>query len=90
MMAASFGLAGLTACRRPIEHIFPISHGIENYSPGEKYIYATVASLAGQAAGLLVETGHDGWLTKIEGNPQHPSSLGAATALTQGVVAESL
>ena len=23
MMAASFGLAGLTACRRPVEHILP-------------------------------------------------------------------
>ena len=39
-------------------------------------------SLGGQATGLLVET-HDGRPTKIEGNPDHPSSLGAATALQQ-------
>ncbi len=82
MMAASFGLAGLTACRRPVEHIFPITQGVENYVPGEKYIYATVASLAGQSAGILVET-HDGRPTKVEGNPQHPFSQGAATALAQ-------
>jgi len=82
MMAASFGLAGLTACRRPIEHIFPNSKGVENYSPGEKYLYSTVTSLAGQVAGLVVET-HDGRPTKIEGNPLHPNSLGAATALAQ-------
>lgn len=82
MMAASFGLAGLTACRRPVEHIFPISHGIDNYVPGDKYLYTTVISLAGQSAGLVVET-HDGRPTKIEGNPQHPFSQGAATALAQ-------
>ena len=36
MMAASLGLAGLTACRRPVEHIFPISQGIDNYVPGDR------------------------------------------------------
>ncbi len=82
MMAASFGLAGLTACRRPVEHIFPNSKGVENYVPGQKYMYATVTSLAGQVAGLVVET-YDGRPTKIEGNPLHPNSLGAATALAQ-------
>ena len=85
MMAASFGLAGLTACRRPVEHIFPVTKGIENYIPGEKYVYATVTSLAGQSAGLLVET-HDGRPTKIEGNPAHPFSQGAATALAQATL----
>ena len=34
LMAASFGLAGLTACRRPVDHILPQSKGIENYIPG--------------------------------------------------------
>jgi MoCo/4Fe-4S cofactor protein with predicted Tat translocation signal len=82
MMAASFGLAGLTACRRPVEYIYPNSKGVENYSPGEKYLYSTVTSLAGQVTGLVVET-HDGRPTKIEGNPLHPNSLGAATALAQ-------
>src|SRR6202050_1768463 len=82
MMAASFGLAGLTACRRPVEHIFPNSKGVENYSPGEKYNYATVVSLAGPVAGLVGGT-HDGVPAKIEGNPLHPYSLGAATALAQ-------
>jgi molybdopterin-containing oxidoreductase family iron-sulfur binding subunit len=83
LMAASFGLAGLTACSRPVEHIFPISKGVEDYIPGHAYFYNTVMSLAGQAAGLLVET-HDGRPTKIEGNPDHPFSRGAATALAQG------
>jgi molybdopterin-containing oxidoreductase family iron-sulfur binding subunit len=82
MMAASFGLAGLAACSRPVEHIFPTAKGWDDYVPGQAYFYTTVVSLAGQVSGLLVQT-HDGRPTKIEGNPDHPSSLGAATALAQ-------
>ena len=83
LMAASFGLAGLAACSRPVEHIFPISKNVEDYVPGQAYFYATIMALAGQVTGLLVET-HDGRPTKIEGNPDHPFSLGAASALAQG------
>jgi MoCo/4Fe-4S cofactor protein with predicted Tat translocation signal len=82
IMAASFGLAGLAACRRPIEHVLPYAKGVEDLIPGAPYFYSTVFSLAGQATGLLVET-HDGRPTKIEGNPDHPSSLGKATAMQQ-------
>jgi len=87
LMAASFGLAGLAACSRPVEHIFPNSAGTEadNYLPGEPFHYATVMSIAGHVTGLLVET-HDGRPTKIEGNPDHPHSLGAATAIQQAIV----
>ena len=35
LMAASFGLAGLTACRRPAEHILPTVKGVEDYIPGQ-------------------------------------------------------
>src|SRR5271165_3685357 len=83
LMGASIGLAGLTACRRPVEHILPVSKGVEDYIPGKAYFYATSFPHAGYASGLLVET-HDGRPTKIEGNPDHPSSRGAATALMQG------
>src|SRR5277367_2126365 len=85
VMAASFGLAGLAACRRPVDHILPYSHGVEDLIPGQAYYYSTVMSLAGQATGLLVET-HDGRPTKIEGNPDHPFSLGAATAMQQAAI----
>jgi MoCo/4Fe-4S cofactor protein with predicted Tat translocation signal len=37
LMAASFGLAGLTACRRPIEHVLPYSKGVEDLIPGQAY-----------------------------------------------------
>ena len=85
LMGASFGLAGLAACRRPVEHILPNSKGIENYIPGKAYFYSTAYAHGGYASGLLVET-HDGRPTKIEGNPEHPFSLGAASAFSQGSI----
>lgn len=80
LMAASFGLAGLTACRRPVEHVLPQSKGVENYIPGKPSFYSSVFQLNGEAMGILVET-HDGRPTKIEGNPDHPYSQGAANVL---------
>ncbi len=85
LMAASFGLAGLTACRRPVEKILPNSKGIEDYVPGQAYFYATAMPLGGTVQGLLVET-HDGRPTKIEGNPDHHYSHGAATTFQQASV----
>ncbi len=87
LMAASFGLAGLAACGRPVEHLLPNSAGTDadNYLPGEPFHFATVMSMGGHVTGLLVET-HDGRPTKIEGNPDHPHSLGAATAIQQALV----
>lgn len=85
IMAASFGLAGLAACRRPMEHALPASRGIEDFVPGQAYFYTSVFQHAGEAMGILVET-HDGRPTKVEGNPQHPYSLGAATVHAQASV----
>jgi len=85
VMAASFGLAGLAACRRPVEHILPYAKAVEDLIPGQAYYYSSVMTLGGQATGLLIET-HDGRPTKIEGNPDHPVSLGAATAMQQASI----
>jgi molybdopterin-containing oxidoreductase family iron-sulfur binding subunit len=85
LMAASFGLAGMTACRRPVEHILPYSKGVEDMIPGHPYFYSSVMSLSGGVSGVLVES-HDGRPTKIEGNPDHPGSLGAATAMQQAAI----
>ena len=82
LMGASFGLAGLAACTRPVEHVLPYAKAVEDLIPGQAYFYATVMPFAGQATGLLVET-HDGRPTKIEGNPDHPLSQGAASAFHQ-------
>jgi molybdopterin-containing oxidoreductase family iron-sulfur binding subunit len=85
LMAASFGLAGLTACRRPVERILPVSRAVEDYIPGAPLYYATAMTLGGTATGLIVEC-HDGRPTKIEGNPRHPESQGASSAFAQASV----
>jgi MoCo/4Fe-4S cofactor protein with predicted Tat translocation signal len=85
LMGASLGLAGLTACRRPAEKILPLSRGVEDYIPGNPMYYSSVMSLGGAATGLVVEV-HDGRPTKIEGNPGHPASGGAASAFAQASV----
>jgi molybdopterin-containing oxidoreductase family iron-sulfur binding subunit len=85
LMAAGFGLAGLTACRRPVERILPHAKGVENYVHGKPLHYATVYTTCGIASGLLVES-NDGRPTKIEGNPKHPHSLGATSAQAQASV----
>ncbi len=85
LMAASFGLAGLTACRRPVENILPFSRASEGYIHGKPMHFASVATLNGAATGLIVEC-NEGRPTKIEGNPKHPYSLGATNAFLQASV----
>jgi molybdopterin-containing oxidoreductase family iron-sulfur binding subunit len=85
LMAASFGLAGLTACRRPEEKILPHAKGVEGFIPGKADFYASGYTLSGVTTGILVEA-HDGRPTKIDGNDTHPASRGAASALTQAAI----
>jgi MoCo/4Fe-4S cofactor protein with predicted Tat translocation signal len=85
LMAASFGLAGLTACRRPEEKILPHSRAVEGFIPGKAEHYASQFTLSGVSTGILVEA-HDGRPTKVDGNDKHPASLGATTALAQASV----
>src|SRR6185295_3046752 len=47
--------------------------------------YASVMSSRGDAMGVLVES-HEGRPTKVEGNPQHPSSRGATDLWLQGAI----
>ena len=85
LMAASFGLAGLTSCSRPVEKILPAAKGVEDQVPGNPLFYATAMPLGGVSTGLLVEA-HDGRPTKVEGNPEHPFSRGAASAFHQASI----
>ena len=86
MMGASLALAGLTACtRQPTEHIAPYIRQPEELVPGRPLFYATATTLNGVATGVLAES-HEGRPTKIEGNPEHPASLGAADAFMQASV----
>jgi MoCo/4Fe-4S cofactor protein with predicted Tat translocation signal len=82
-MGASLALAGMTACtRQPLEQIVPYVRQPEGIVPGRPQFYASSTSLGGYASPVLVES-HMGRPTKIEGNPDHPASLGAADIFSQ-------
>lgn len=86
LMSASLALAGLSACTRPPnEKIVPYVKAPEEIIPGKPLFFATGMTLGGIATGLLVES-HMGRPTKIEGNPEHPASLGATDAFAQASI----
>src|SRR6266545_7483620 len=85
-MGASLALAGVTACtRQPDEAIVPYVRQPEEIVPGKPLFFATAMPFAGSGVGLLVES-HEGRPTKIEGNPDHPSSLGATDLFAQAAI----
>ena len=57
----------------------------EEVVPGKPLFYATAMTLGADAVGLLVES-HMGRPTKVEGNPDHPASLGATGVFHQASV----
>src|SRR6266571_342322 len=85
LMGASLALAGLAACNRPAEKIVPYVTQPENLIPGRPLFFASTMPLGGIGTGVLVES-HMGRPTKIEGNPDHPSSLGATDAFMQASI----
>ncbi|HEY1660617.1 MAG TPA: TAT-variant-translocated molybdopterin oxidoreductase, partial [Candidatus Sulfotelmatobacter sp.] len=82
VMGASMALAGMTGCvKLPKEEIVPYVRQPEELIPGRPQFYATAITLGGYASPVLVES-HLGRPTKIEGNPQHPASLGGTDIFT--------
>src|ERR1700734_3730785 len=85
-MGASLALAGLTGCTRmPNTEIVPYVRQPENVIPGRPMFYATAFTLAGYAAPILVESNMFR-PTKVEGNPQHPASLGGTDIYSQASI----
>src|SRR6201984_2001097 len=85
-MPASAALSGLTACTKlPTEKILPYVRAPEEVIPGKPLFYATSMPDRGVGIGLLVES-HMGRPTKVEGNPEHPASLGATDIFAQASV----
>ena len=80
-------LAAEGCARRPVEKILPYSKAPEHVLPGVANHYASVRQYRGDAIGIVVES-HEGRPTKIEGNPDHPSSNGATDLWTQAAIFE--
>jgi molybdopterin-containing oxidoreductase family iron-sulfur binding subunit len=86
LLAASVALAGIgTGCEEPEEQIHPYVVSPPEATPGVPLHFATTMTIDGYGTGLLVES-HGGRPTKIEGNPDHPASLGAAGVFEQAAI----
>ena len=85
-MGASLALAGLTGCTKmPNTEIVPYVRQPEIVVPGRPMFYATAFTLGGYASPILVES-HMFRPTKVEGNPQHPASLGGTDVYAQASI----
>src|SRR5580692_6341359 len=86
LMGASAAMAGLSACTKlPTEKIVPYVRPPEEIVPGRPLFYATSMTQGGVATGLLVES-HMGRPTKIEGNSEHPGSMGGTDVFMQASI----
>jgi MoCo/4Fe-4S cofactor protein with predicted Tat translocation signal len=84
LMGASLALSGVTGCapQAPVGEILPYARQPEQLVLGKALQFATTFMLGGFGTGVLVKS-HEGRPTKIEGNPDHPASLGSTDAFMQ-------
>ncbi len=87
IMGASVALAGLAACRKPVQKIMPYTRQPEHMVPGIPLYYASAAPFRGNLNGIIVET-NEGRPTKIEGNDLHPESKGRTNIRQQAAILE--
>ncbi len=86
LMGASLSLAGLCGCvREPEAKIVPYVVPPETMVPGIAQYFASTFTFCGFGRGVVVES-HEGRPTKIEGNPKHPASRGAADIFMQASI----
>jgi Fe-S-cluster-containing dehydrogenase component len=86
LLGASAGLAGLAACTKmPLERIVPYVNPPEEFKPGNPLFFATSMPWGGVAQGVLAWS-FMGRPTKIEGNVDHPGSMGRASVFMQGSI----
>src|SRR5690349_10514358 len=86
VMGASLAMAGFAGCAKPPqEKIVPYVNPPEDLIPGIPIFFASAMPINGYAHGVIVES-HEGRPTKIEGNPEHPATLGASNVFMQASV----
>ena len=89
LMAAAMALGGLAACGPEPQprQLLPYVEQPPGIVPGRPRYFATATTQAGYAAGVLIEHRSERPV-KVEGNPEHPASLGAASAIMQASILE--
>jgi molybdopterin-containing oxidoreductase family iron-sulfur binding subunit len=85
LMGASAALATGQACHWPRENILAHHKRPEDHIPGVPKQYASSMEMAGVSTGLHL-TSYDGRPIKVDGNPNHPCSLGSSSAFHQASV----
>ena len=86
LMSASMALAGLSACvKQPLEPIVPYVRQPHQLVLGKPLFFASTMPFAGYGLPVLVES-HEGRPTKVEGNPEHPASLGGTDVFMQASI----
>ncbi|MEO8726700.1 MAG: TAT-variant-translocated molybdopterin oxidoreductase, partial [Acidobacteriaceae bacterium] len=86
LMGASLALAGLSACtKQPWEGVVPYVKQPEDLIPGKPMYFATVMPMPTGAFPLLVKS-NEFRPTKVEGNPDHPASMGATDVWAQASI----
>ncbi|MDQ6801461.1 MAG: TAT-variant-translocated molybdopterin oxidoreductase [Acidobacteriota bacterium] len=84
--AVSAAVAGLTSCaRQPLETIVPYIDRPEYRVQGEPQWFATTIPFRGFGIGVLGKN-FEGRPVKLEGNPDHPASLGGTDAFAQAEI----
>jgi molybdopterin-containing oxidoreductase family iron-sulfur binding subunit len=84
-LGATLALAGLDGCERQAdETAMPFVNDLDGGPGGEKR-YATAVELDGIGQ-PVIGICRDGRPVKLEGNPQHPASLGSTDAFTQAAL----
>lgn len=87
VMGAGLALAGLAGCAyQPQEKIVPYVKAPEEMVPGKPLFYATAMPIGGGYVNGALAESNMGRPTKIEGNPEHPASLGASDVFMQAAV----
>ncbi|OJU25004.1 MAG: 4Fe-4S ferredoxin [Nitrobacter sp. 62-13] len=84
IFAAHMALA-VAGCSKPVEEIVPYVTMPEGLVPGEPLRFATTLPMGGYGLGIM-GISVDGRPIKIEGNPHHPSSLGATDVFAEAAV----
>ena len=86
LMGASLAMAGVVGCSDfPDEKIAPYVNPPESVLAGVPNSYATTFPFNGYGVGVLASS-YEGRPTKIEGNPDHPGSLGGSHVFAQASV----
>jgi molybdopterin-containing oxidoreductase family iron-sulfur binding subunit len=86
LMGASMALAGLAGCtKQPDEPIYPYVKAPEDLILGKPMYFATAHPFVTGAVPLLVKSDQFRPI-KVDGNPEHPYTMGASDPFSQGTL----